>query len=104
MFLEKVLPSSTGLFLPQSKRPAEYMKHYTQPTENWPKAGDMSPRDGSQARASPGPAAAASLSGTSQRPDPPSAQSGERPAMPTSRSQSSQSQVHRAISLSPSPA
>lgn len=53
-FLERVQPLSTGLKIPPSKRPTEYVKHFPEPTENWPK-GDtpretpvpahLSPRD-----------------------------------------------------------
>ncbi|CAH1773602.1 unnamed protein product, partial [Owenia fusiformis] len=43
-FLERVQPQETGLRIPPSKRPTEYVKHYPAPSANWP-LGDSSPRD-----------------------------------------------------------
>lgn len=39
-FLERVQPSPTGLKIPESKRPTEYVKHYPVPTNNWPRDSD----------------------------------------------------------------
>ncbi len=43
-FLEKIYPTKTGLRIPPSKMPAEFVKHYPEPSNDWPSMPNRAPR------------------------------------------------------------